>query len=349
MRINVEDKVWTDLRFNRLARALKMPRSAALGLMLNAWYIGQESRREIHIAADIDDVLGVEGFSKAAVTADLFEAKSAAEVRIKGMHDRLKEIEEYHEKKRNAGKLGNAKRWANKSVDVSQTHRTCDSDAIVMPSQTHRKTSLSMSPSTSTSMSPSRGIEDPENAESQTHRTCDNEPASPPSAIASGVTLPLNDFEIDRLTTEIVEAEVLNAMPQKPKRKHAKRVREYSEHDIWLSVEWLKWAKEVAPHINATQESFCAAIFDIKKYLRTNARVDDVDGLLEAVFNFIQRDEFWGKVVISPGGLLNKSKNGLRKIDNIIIAMRGPGFRDKQRELISEKDGPIDLSWMTNH
>jgi hypothetical protein len=43
---------------------------------------------------------------------------------------------------------------------------------------------------------------------------------------------------------------------------------------------------------------------------------------LHGIFDFISQDEFWRKNAISPGGLLSKSyKNGLRKIDNILIAM----------------------------
>lgn len=43
---------------------------------------------------------------------------------------------------------------------------------------------------------------------------------------------------------------------------------------------------------------------------------------ISELLKFIQSDDFWREVAVSPEGLLRKSKNGLRKIDNILVKWR---------------------------
>lgn len=43
---------------------------------------------------------------------------------------------------------------------------------------------------------------------------------------------------------------------------------------------------------------------------------------LKALIDFIENDDFWRKNAISPNGLLTKSKNGNRKVDNILARMK---------------------------
>ena len=52
---------------------------------------------------------------------------------------------------------------------------------------------------------------------------------------------------------------------------------------------------------------------------------------LAQVFVFISGDDFWKQNALSPAGLLAKSKNGLRKIDNILARMK-PATTKNDRE-----------------
>lgn len=79
-----------------------------------------------------------------------------------------------------------------------------------------------------------------------------------------------------------------------------------------LAERWLQFAFEKTPGGKFKLESFESAIEDVC----TQAHLTIPE--LEALFDFIQADDFWRPNAISPVGLLKISKsNGLRKIDNI--------------------------------
>jgi len=51
------------------------------------------------------------------------------------------------------------------------------------------------------------------------------------------------------------------------------------------------------------------------------------------VLDFVVQDDFWVKNALGPMGLLTRGKNGLRKIDNILAAMKSSKeWRSKQIE-----------------
>lgn len=86
--------------------------------------------------------------------------------------------------------------------------------------------------------------------------------------------------------------------------------------DLDLASRWLAFAKDGQPHVKSfSVEKFAA---DIGKARRSIGYTDDE---MVKIFEFIEKDEFWKNQAYSPGGLLKRSKNDLRKIDNIIVQM----------------------------
>lgn len=65
-----------------------------------------------------------------------------------------------------------------------------------------------------------------------------------------------------------------------------------------------------------TAEGFAQDIAKLK------AKTDLNDHGVREVLEFIRGDEFWIKNAISPASLLGKSRNGIRKIDNLLLSMR---------------------------
>jgi hypothetical protein len=88
-----------------------------------------------------------------------------------------------------------------------------------------------------------------------------------------------------------------------------------------LGKRWLAFALAQTPtgaeNANWTEVHFAVEIGKIMKNL--SITITQANEL----FDFIQGDhDFWAKNAISPSGLLKKSKNGLRKVENIMNAMR---------------------------
>jgi len=65
---------------------------------------------------------------------------------------------------------------------------------------------------------------------------------------------------------------------------------------------------------------------------------------MRAVLDFISANEFWTKNAVSPKGLLNKGRNGLRKIDTILSQMKTPEMR-RDEKLLEWANGPERNVW----
>lgn len=127
------------------------------------------------------------------------------------------------------------------------------------------------------------------------------------------------------------EGEVRNELPTiethvKHKMKRpTKTVRYISEPDEGkdpvlevLADIWWKWATDKLPwqKEKMKEEQFYDALITIRNTTDLNP-----DGL-RAVFDFIRNDDFWQHQAISPKSLLTPSKNGLRKIDNVLLKFK---------------------------
>lgn len=94
-----------------------------------------------------------------------------------------------------------------------------------------------------------------------------------------------------------------------------------SEEDLALGSEWLDYAKEAMPW-RAPPAAWTPAAFGegIKKL---KACADLSTAGIRSLLRFVRSDEFWRSNALSPVSLLSKSKKGNRKIDNVLLAMRG--------------------------
>lgn len=325
MRVNIEESVWSDIRFKRLANAMSVPVYMAVGVMAHLWHAAQSNEADAWTEEDIELLLGNElgapSFQQ-IFASGLLRSKNG-KYELVGIKQRLEEISEYNEKKRNAGRLGGLKS-AESRRSKTQASASAKNDKI--------------EPSMSMSMSMSMSKEE---------NNTDKHPP-PPSAAASGGTV-LSEYEWpnneqlkrtpqaeidppDFVEVEVVEKSVAVVAAPKPARK-PKPKPQISEADENLAKRWFAWSKTLSPHINASQESFGRGIFEAKRSLARTIPDGDLDGLLEALFDFVQKDSFWGKNCLSPCGLLKPSTNGLRKVDNVISAMRRDEMSAKQRSI----------------
>jgi len=105
-----------------------------------------------------------------------------------------------------------------------------------------------------------------------------------------------------------------NCATSKKTKVKAKPPRDTSWDD--LAAKWLDFSTSMTPNgtsMYATWnvESFAKIIKKVAEHLGRDQE------FMERLLNLIKKDEFWSLNAISPEGLLRKSKNGLRKIDNI--------------------------------
>lgn len=91
-----------------------------------------------------------------------------------------------------------------------------------------------------------------------------------------------------------------------------------------ISSEWLQSAIKKMPHLKQrfTQEKFELAVNKIKTYTKAN------DEQIYEIWEFIKNDQFWSDQAISPLGLMQISKNGNYKLDNVLIQMRSKLIRE---------------------
>jgi hypothetical protein len=91
-----------------------------------------------------------------------------------------------------------------------------------------------------------------------------------------------------------------------------------------VSREWLEWSTGKFPFLakRMTQEKFYSALMKAKKTLEMTSEQ------IEAMYDWIKKDSFWSEHAISPSSLLTDSRNGIKKIDNILSQMRNQIVRE---------------------
>lgn len=124
---------------------------------------------------------------------------------------------------------------------------------------------------------------------------------------------------------EVTHDLTLSDTPVKRKRKKATITIEnvsdektYNESIMSTALKWHEWASKKMPWM---KEKITAEKF-YNELMKIQSTTDLNDNGIEALFEFIKTDEFWSQNAISPMNLISKSKNGLRKIDNILLRMK---------------------------
>jgi hypothetical protein len=103
------------------------------------------------------------------------------------------------------------------------------------------------------------------------------------------------------------------------------------EEDVWqLAQDWFGWIQKQLPYRvkKLSAENFAEGIARIMKHTNLN-----IVGMRE-VFNFIRKDDFYKTLHLQPGGLLTTSKNGLTKIENILLKLKSKMSNDNPWEVI---------------
>lgn len=147
---------------------------------------------------------------------------------------------------------------------------------------------------------------------------------------------------------EEVELEELNQKNKDPQRLTPSTQDDLSGlsyEDAKIGKSWLEFAlsemKWKKPPVGWSQINFAKAVYKIRKSTGLN------DSGLTALLDFIKGDDFWNKNALSPSALFTKSKNGNRKLDNILLAMKSSNkaasVYDKIKDL--DLDKPMIEGW----
>jgi hypothetical protein len=113
-----------------------------------------------------------------------------------------------------------------------------------------------------------------------------------------------------------------------------------TDDELELGRKWLDMAVSEMPH-RASDPNWHAAEFGTELKKVGQAVGLDHAGMLK-VFHYVSADTFWRPNACSPKGLLI-SKNGVRKIDNILTRMKRPHERKMEmaREAADDPNRPI--------
>ena len=131
---------------------------------------------------------------------------------------------------------------------------------------------------------------------------------------------------------------------QKLSTKKSAQVMDFSEAELELGTQWLKLAVTHFPQ-KATDPKWTPAEFALE--LR---KVANVVGLSIAQMNdlltWVKADTFWCNKVASPYGLLKKSTNGLRKIENAFASSKSKAqIRNEQIKSDWEENPEKKATW----
>ena len=120
-----------------------------------------------------------------------------------------------------------------------------------------------------------------------------------------------------------------------PKKEKNQRTKELSTlaplGSDWLKIghDWLNFALTEMPW-QAKQKNWTAEAFGRELERVGKAMTISASGFYE-ILSRVRTDEFWRKNAASPFGLLKKSdKNGMRKIDNILVRLKTKQDREKE-------------------
>jgi hypothetical protein len=119
-----------------------------------------------------------------------------------------------------------------------------------------------------------------------------------------------------------------------------------TDEELELGRKWLEMAVSEMPH-RASDPKWHAAEFGTELKKVGQAVGLDNAGMLK-VFHYVSADPFWRPNACSPKGLLI-SKNGVRKIDNILTRMKRPAERlaDIREEQRADTTRPVGPNGMT--
>ena len=83
-----------------------------------------------------------------------------------------------------------------------------------------------------------------------------------------------------------------------------------------LAARWADYATSAWPNLNPKVSDWEKSLAQISQEVGLN------DQQMGALFEFIRKDDFWKDNCQSPIGLLRKSRNGVRKVDNILAKIK---------------------------
>lgn len=122
-----------------------------------------------------------------------------------------------------------------------------------------------------------------------------------------------HDQHYDKKVTTLTSEKRTTEPISKPSRKRAVSV---SDHDLELGKKWADWTESEYPYLKAKASTYAEAIAKVRKAVGLD------DKQLDYLFDFVKADPFWRQNCQSPAGLLKKSQNGMRKIDNILAKVK---------------------------
>lgn len=254
-RINVEDDVLRNPRFQALTRRLNGDVEKALGRLLRFWWAAQrhwvQDRQLIPLEEfRLGDFDGIVEVGLGEIRADGVYARGAE--RHFAWYESL---------------LAGAVKGGRKSAETRRSRH----GSAIPPNATNSPKASRTEPSEKSEGQPNRGF---------------GEGASLPNALTLTLTPALK-----------------------------KKSKPPNDFDAQLAGGWADHARAVIPSIKVNAPAWAKAIRDLRV----------LDGLSEseiaATLDWIKRDDFWRQNAVSPVGLRKPSRNGLRKIDNIRLAM----------------------------
>jgi hypothetical protein len=94
-----------------------------------------------------------------------------------------------------------------------------------------------------------------------------------------------------------------------------KKCYKFEQSDLTLALDWIAETHKLHPHIKLKSDVCADAI------RKTREHTGRTDEQMSNIAQWIWKDDFWSKNCLSPAALLGTSKNGLKKIDNILASI----------------------------
>lgn len=338
-RISLEQTFFNDPRFRRFAFLTGTPLFEVEARIIRLWrycYAQDSDTMRLDflpfameyegVGADRLQVIAEAALSCAIVDRELSRCLAGAlqehEVRVVGMSERLSAYRTMYKNKAEAGR----KRWK-KEADGAGAE------------QVHSKNEqlLSYNSSSNSSSGSNSDFDSGFKEEKTNGSSIDPPPASGGGSTGAFVPEVITEVESEK-GLALVGAEMALESPRR-----GRAIPEVGDEN--LARLWLDFS--ISQFRGLKVPTWCKLDAFVEGVAKTRRVVGLTPLQMEAVFDFIKKSDFWSKNALSPSGLLKKSdRNGLRKIDNILMAIKNsePKVDRMLRTYLEEQSGVREKS-----
>lgn len=320
-RVNIEPQFFGDNRLRTLIRTIRsafddldkndIAELVAIGMMVKLW---RESQAEFATFASEQQIdIWVTGKAALLLSIAGFIGGEGGVYEIFGNDTQIESIKNWYDGKSKAGKRSAEVRAENRIKNEHDVKNLNDFSTGVEHVFNKRSTEVNRC-STESNRGSTEGQQNPTQLQLQVQ-------------LQDQIKKEKSKKEKVTSTTPTPDGAGNLAILSEPKKAPKPKFYKFEQSDLALALEWIAETHKLHPHIKMKTDVCADAIRKTREHTgRTEEQMCNIA-------QWIWKDDFWSKNCLSPAALLSTSKNGLKKIDNILASISKDKNVVNQRQL----------------